>query len=123
MNILKTISLKSKTNYNIMDNITKIQNFWFNAFIIITYISYFALAIGLLKTQPKYLSTLSFFVKLYVCFFLIIRFNPFRKVQFSELDRKIVFSAALFLITENINDYFMKYFQDYKKIKTYFSGF
>jgi len=102
-----------------MDYITKIQDTTFNYFIIITYITYFSLAIGILQTKPEYLSILSFFVKIYVCFFLIIRFNPFRKVVFSELDRKIVFSSALFLITESINDILMRYYQEINEIKKY----
>uniref|UniRef100_A0A6C0H619 Uncharacterized protein n=1 Tax=viral metagenome TaxID=1070528 RepID=A0A6C0H619_9ZZZZ len=106
-----------------MDYFTKIQNISFDYFILITYITYFALAIGLLQTKPQYLSILSFFVKLYVCFFLIIRFNPLRTVQFSNLDRKIVFSSALFLITESVNDLLMKYYQKINQIKNIFTKY
>ena len=100
-----------------MDKLTNFQNNIFNVIIFITYISYFALAIGIFNTKPEYLSVLSFFVKIYVCIFLVLRFNPFRKVIFSELDRKIVFTSALFLITESINDVLMKYIKQINEIK------
>jgi hypothetical protein len=47
-----------------------------------------------------------------------LRFNPFRKVEFTELDRKIVFSAAIFIFTTTaINSLLITYL---KKIKGYF---
>ena len=47
-----------------------------------------------------------------------MRFNPFRKVEFTELDRKIVFSAAIFIFTTTaINSLLVTYL---KKIKGYF---
>jgi hypothetical protein len=49
---------------------------------------------------------------------LLLRFNPFRKVEFTELDRKIVFSAAIFIFTTTaINSLLITYL---KKIKAYF---
>jgi hypothetical protein len=36
---------------------------------------------------------------MYVSLFLIVRFNPFTRVSFNELDAKIAFSAGVFLIT------------------------
>ena len=38
-------------------------------------------------------------MKIYVSLFLIYRFNPLRRVNFTRLDAKIAFSAGLFLIT------------------------
>ena len=88
--------------YNMKDvqkYIHKSQEFFFNTFIIITYISYIAVAIGLLPTFPYYLNYLNTFIHFYICFFLLYRFNPFRKVEFTELDRKIVFSSGILLFT------------------------
>jgi hypothetical protein len=45
-------------------------------------------------------------MKYYVTGFLLIRFNPFVKTDFTEFDRRIVFSSALFLLaTTAFNQY------------------
>jgi hypothetical protein len=84
---------------NVYKYIHKSQEFFFNAFIIITYFFYVAVAIGLLPTFPSYLNNLNTFIHIYICFFLLYRFNPFRKIKCTELDRKIVFSSGLLLFT------------------------
>jgi len=84
---------------NVYKYIHKSQELFFNIFIIVTYISYIAVAIGLLPTFPSYLNYLNTFIHFYICFFLLYRFNPFRKIQFTELDRKIVFSSGILLFT------------------------
>jgi len=33
---------------------------------------------------------------------LIIRFNPFQKIEFTDLDRKVAFSSGLFLLSTTI---------------------
>jgi len=67
------------------------------------YISYilFALAFGgIFNDAPQYLGTLNIILKYYVCAFLLIRFNPFVKIttRDTEFDRKIAFSAGIFLL-------------------------
>ena len=79
--------------------IHKSQEIFFNWFIITMYVAYIALAIGLLPTFPLYLTYLNNFIHIYICLFILYRFNPFRHVKFSELDRKIVFSSGLVLFT------------------------
>ena len=56
-------------------------------------------AIGISKTAPMYLDDFDYYVKIYISLFLLWRFNMFRKIEFNELDRKIAFSAGLFLFT------------------------
>jgi len=68
------------------------------------YVAYIAIAIGLLPTFPLYLTYLNNFIHIYICLFILYRFNPFRHVKFSELDRKIVFSSGLILFTTFILD-------------------
>jgi hypothetical protein len=65
------------------------------------YFLYFLLFLGFDYLDIfDYISTINIFVRLYVCGFLILRFNPFRENQsFTEFDRKIVFSSAIFLLT------------------------
>lgn len=85
-----------------------IQNTVFNYAMIITYILYFLIAIGLNTTAPQYLSTLQFFIKLYISGFLIYRFNYFRKIpQFTDFDRKVSLSAGMFLLTTTLIDHFI----------------
>ena len=101
-----------------MTNIHKIQEKIFTFVIIINYILYFAIILGVSINAPDYLSSLDYYVKMYISGFLLLRFNPFRKVEFTELDRKIVFSSAIFIFTTTaINSLLITYL---KKVKVYF---
>jgi hypothetical protein len=67
----------------------------------------YALSILSIYTKaPEYLTTLNVLLKIYVSLFLIVRFNPFVKIAFTEFDRQIVFSAGIFLaLTTTITQY------------------
>ena len=41
------------------------------------------------------------FYRLFISIVLLILFNPFRKIKFTEVHRKIVFTSAFFLITSD----------------------
>jgi hypothetical protein len=84
-----------------------IQNRIFDIFIITSYILIFVSFLGLSKSAPKYLETIDYYVRIYICIFLIWRFNPLRRVYiFTDLDRKIAFSAGLFILTTTaLNQY------------------
>lgn len=95
----------------------KLQDNFFNAFIIISYSLIIISALGFSKIAPQYLETLDYYVKIYVCLFLIIRFNPFVHVSFTELDRKIAFSAGLFILTTSaLNSYIQDFTDKLKNI-------
>lgn len=79
-----------------------IQNSVFSITIIISYILYFVVALGLSATAPQYLETMHYWVKLYISLFLIYRFNPLHTISFTELDRKVAFSAGVFLLSTTI---------------------
>ena len=89
----------------------KIQENIFDFTFLIIYILYFAIALGLSATAPKYLSFLDYYVKIYVSLFLIWRFNPFRHVKFTSFDKKIVFNAGIFVLfaTTSINEILINY--------------
>jgi hypothetical protein len=110
--------MKEKTLYNL-------QNYAFTLFIIISYFLYIISIIGLSKNAPRYIADLDGYVKIYICLFLIYRFNPFRsKIQFTELDRKIVFSAGIFILTTTtINNIILNYFDIIKAKLQNFSQF
>lgn len=54
------------------------------------------------------LTDISYYIRIYVCLFLILRFNPFytyftkRAFIFTELDRKIAYTAGITLLTTDI---------------------
>ena len=92
--------MKSKTSH-------KCQEFFFD---LIIYASYFLIVISffdLSENAPKYLSKIDYYFRIYICIFLMWRFNPFRtQYEFTDLDRKITFSAGAFILTTTaLNEY------------------
>lgn len=79
----------------------------FDIFVYITYALILISSLGLSETAPKYLKTLDYYVRVYICLFLIWRFNPLRThYEFTDLDRKIAFSAGVFILTTTaLNQY------------------
>jgi len=93
---------------------TDLHNFQDRSFDLILYISYFLLFIsyiGISVSAPKYLDSLDYYIRVYVCLFLIWRFNPLRShYEFTDLDRKIAFSAGVFVLTTTaLNEYIVKF--------------
>jgi len=89
----------SKTLHKFQENI-------FGVVIILTWILYIVIVFGISSSAPNYLNDLQYYTKIYVSLFLILRFNPFRRVKFTELDRRIAFSAGVFLLgTSAINSF------------------
>ena len=85
----------------------------------ITIILYIAIAFGLSTLAPGYLDYLQKYLKIYISCFLIYRFNMFRTIQFTDLDRKIAFSAGLFILTTTtLNEYLLDF---EKKFRQYFN--
>ena len=89
-------------------NIYSFQNRLFDIVVYVTWVLYIVTALGLSANAPQYLDILHIFIKLYVSFFLIYRFNPFRRVKFTALDAKIAFSAGFFLLTTTAIDGLLK---------------
>ena len=77
-----------------------IQSVFFNIFIFLSYLLLFVSALGLSENVLIYLSKVSYYVRIYICIFLIWRFNPLRDhYEFTDLDRKIAFSAGVFILS------------------------
>jgi hypothetical protein len=89
------------------DGLYSVQDKFFTGFLFVSYILIFASFFGLSNSAPEYLATLDYYIRVYTCLFLIWRFNPFRTLdKFTELDRKITFSAGLFILTTTaLNNY------------------
>lgn len=99
-------------------DIHKFQTQMFDIITILSFALYIAIAIGLSANAPEYLDELQRYTKLYVSLFLVWRFNPFRRVTFTELDGKIAFSAGIFLLTTTAFEQILKTYL--KEIKTFF---
>jgi hypothetical protein len=103
-----------------IEKLNSIQERFFNIFIILSYVLIFISFFGLSDSAPKYLESVDYYVRIYICLFLIWRFNPFRKVyKFTDLDRKIAFSAGLFILTTTaLNQYLIDVKNKVQKIVT-----
>ena len=75
-------------------------------FDMVTYLTYFLMIIsffGISVFAPSFVQSFDYYVKIYICLFLLWRFNGFRtQYEFTELDRKISFAAGLFILTTTI---------------------
>jgi len=87
-------------NHHFYKTIEQINN---TAWIII-YILYVAVLFGLSTTAPKILPYLDLFIKLLTCFFLILRFNPFNHIKFSNLDQTMAFTAGFFILSTTVTN-------------------
>jgi hypothetical protein len=86
-----------------------LQEKMFMFYIYLTYFLTIVSYLGLSSFAPKYLDDLNFYIKIYVCLFLIWRFNPFRKISFNDYDKKIAFhSGVLILMTTTLYSYFVQ---------------
>lgn len=67
------------------------------------HVTYAVVLVGFVETEPAYLTTVEYYVKVYATIFLMWRFNPYSQNQhFTEVDRRIVFSVALFVLTTTV---------------------
>ena len=95
------------SNYNLYN----FQNIIFNIFIISNYLIYALLTFGIISIYPQYLTIFDNCVKIYISLFLLLRFNPLRHIKFTELDRKIAFSAGIFIFTTSTINQILVYIQ------------
>jgi hypothetical protein len=86
----------------------------YNCAIILMYVLYGIVLLGFGRNLEHYITTIEFFIKLYVGIFLLVRFNYFTKVsnKLTSLDIKIAFNAGFFLIfTTILDNAIIKYFK------------
>ena len=90
-----------------MNKLHEFQNRMFDFFIIISWGSIIISTLGYSYLSSSFLDRLDYYMKIYICLFLIWRFNPFRsRYDFTDLDRKIAFTAGLFILTTTaLNQY------------------
>ena len=94
------------------------KTFFFDFFVYLSYILIFISALGVSQVDPKYLESLDYYIRIYICLFLIWRFNPLRsEYEFTDLDRKIAFSAGAFILTTTaLNEYLIQFKEIVKNI-------
>jgi hypothetical protein len=68
-------------------------------FIFLTYSILLIYTLGLFDKGKEYLTILDSYMKIYVSIFLIIRFNPFTKNEFNDLDRKFAFTSGMLILS------------------------
>ena len=84
----------------------------------LSYILYFIALLGITSFAPEYLSYLKFFLKIYIGLLLIYFYNPiiYKEKKFTDFDRKLVFSAGIFLLlSTTIVSGIEKYIQETSK--------
>mgnify|MGYP001165279648 CR=1 FL=1 len=86
-----------------------------------SYLLIFIAFTGIVSVSPEYLGNLETFIKYYVCLFLLIRFNPLvsdnirNKEKNAQFDRKIAFSAGVFLfLSTTLMDIATSYYDNIK---------
>ena len=84
---------------------------------VITFTMFILLFLGILQKEPTFFVEFVFLFKVCISFFLIYRFNKFRKdIKFTELDRKVCFAAGVNILLISFADLIQEYT---KKIKDY----
>jgi hypothetical protein len=85
------------------------NNFIFNLAITLIWVLLFFSFVNIYSDKTKeLLSSVSYYIRIYVCIFLIVRFNPFysfftkKKFVFTELDRKIAYSSGITILTTDV---------------------
>ena len=102
---------------SLFENIFNYQEKIWDFVFYFSYFLYFLFVIGFANNAPEYLIPLNYCVQIYFSLFLLIRFNPFSKVKFTELDKKIAFTAGLFIIsTSFLNKSMLDYVSEVKNL-------
>ena len=88
------------------------DNHWFD---IITLLMLFIFIYGLVYNEPILFIQINFLIKVIIGIYLIYKFNDFRfhkSIHFTILDKKICYSAGIYLLifsfADVINSYFIK---------------
>ena len=81
-------------------------------FDIVINLAFFLLLISILgysQYSQKYLNYLDYYIRIYICLFLIWRFYPLRSsYEFNTLDAKIAFNGGIFLLTTTALNQYLK---------------
>jgi len=92
------------------------------------YLFYILLVITIFTTNqyaPEFLDEINTVIKLFICIFLIYRFNPyFGTDNFDEFDKTIVFDSAFYLLSTTLIINFLEIFKKrFKRIIQYYQNY
>ena len=104
-----------------------IYNFEYNFLIIFSWLTKLIIVLfifGFLNNKPKWYLEFNFIVKLCLGLFLIYRFNRYRKykIEFTDLDRKVCYSAGIYILVISFLDYINAYTEVLRNFITEFTG-
>jgi len=64
------------------------------------YALYFSIYVGVFYVNPRYIETLSYAIRLFVCTILVFKFHPFREHKLKHYDSQIIFASAVLILTD-----------------------
>ena len=100
---MKDLLVDNKIIYNLEYNFIKYFSY-------ITKAITFLFIIGFFNEKPATFIEINFFIKVFIALFLMYRFNKYReKAVFTELDRKVVYSAGVYILIISFIDIFDYY--------------
>jgi hypothetical protein len=82
--------------------IHSIQNILFDIALVMWFVLLMLTYFNIFESAPYYLEWINTIIKLYISLFLLWRFNDFRKVKFTNLDKKVIFNGALYLFFSTV---------------------
>lgn len=92
------------------------RKFYFYSVVIIYFI-YFLTLIGLIRYIPEYVGYWHNIVQIFLCLFLMYRYNPFRESYvFNNDDSKMIFGACLILLINLLSSIGYVFNKEYKNI-------
>jgi hypothetical protein len=85
---------------------------WITKIVIVLFI------IGFFTDKPEGFLAINFFIKILFSLYLIYRFNSYRqhKIQFTDLDRKICYSAGIYIFTFSFIDVIQSYVERLREL-------
>ena len=93
-----------------MDYITKLQLYFVILIIITINLLTILNALNLFSNAKFYLDTVLFYFKMYLSLYMIYRFNSFRHIKFTVLDKEIAFFAGILVFSTTILDTILKHY-------------
>jgi hypothetical protein len=78
----------------------------------VLHIAYVLIFFNIMTFNETILNYTNVAIQIFISTVLFIRFNPWRKVELTEYDKSIIFSTAIFLLSNlALTQYFLQYFK------------
>ena len=92
-------------------NIYNFELYFLKYLSIITKVVVVLFFVGFFTNKPLFILEINIVVKFILGLFLIYRFNSYRKhkITFTELDRKICYSAGIYIVISSLGEYLITF--------------